>query len=231
MRRLLVLALVVPLTGCATWSWRVPSLRYSPTSAEVPVHTDRTIADLAPESYAIGSTEEEGPELTSVSARIAATARRHGAHAVLLGKQEAVVSSWTTVRRESGVERHETGRQETLNVESARVFALGIGYRAPARCIGAHLVCEPTVAPMADTATCLVRVRGFVPDGPLVSARVEEGEGIVSIDGNLVSSPSDVYQWVDQSTGPVTLQVSGELGQRAVNVTPGTCAELYPRAR
>ena len=138
-----------------------------------------------------------------------------------------MVSSWTTVRNESGVARHETGRQETLSVESARVFALGVGYRAPEQCIGAHLVCEPTVAALADSATCLVRVRGMVAKGPVASALVTQGEGIVAVDGHLVSSPSDVYQWVNEAVGEVTLQIQGELSQRAVVVTPARCTELY----
>ena len=218
------------MVGCANWTWRLPSMTYSATAHPIEVHPSRTVADLPPESYAIGSTEEEGPELDPVTARIAQTARRHGAHVVLLGKQEAVVSTWTTVRRESGVQPHETGREETLNVESARVTALGIGYRTPSRCIGAHLVCEPTVSALSDSATCLVRVRGMVPDGPLASARVGEGEGIVGIDGHRVSSPSDIYQRVDGATGPVTLEVQGELGRRGVAVEPAPCKDVYPRA-
>jgi len=222
--------LVALLSGCATWTWRVPTLRYGPGPNAVAVHADRILADLPPESYAIGSTEEEGADPDEVSARIARTAQRHGADVVLLGKQEAVVSSWTTVRSEGGQERHETGRQETLNVESARVFALGIGYRSPERCIGVHLVCEPTVAALADAATCVVRVRAMVPNGPAAAVGIGEGEGLVAIDGHLVASPSDIHQRVDGASGEVTIEVQGELGRRAVTLAPASCAEVYPNA-
>jgi membrane-associated protease RseP (regulator of RpoE activity) len=228
--RWLLVALVALLSGCASWVWRVPSLRYGAGPGTVAVHSDRILADLPPESYAIGSAEEEGTDPDDSSARIARAAQRHGADVVLLGKQEAVVSSWTTVRSESGVGRHETGRQETLNVESARVFALGIGYRSPEQCIGVHLVCEPTVAALADAATCVVRVRAMVPNGPASAAGIGEGEGLVAIDGHLVASPSDIHQRVDAASGDVVIEVQGELARRAVRVTPTTCAEMYPNA-
>lgn len=229
-RRLIPLLLVLTV-GCGSWSWRVQTLRYRPGPDPVEIHADRLVADLPPESYAIGSTEEEGANPDEIGARIARTAQRHGADVVLLAEQEAVVSSWTTVRSETGMDRNETGRKETLSVDSARVSALGIGYRSPERCIGVHLVCEPTVAIITDSATCVVRVRAMVPDGPLAAAGIGEGEGLIAIDGHLATSPSDIHQRVDATGGEVALQVEGERGRRTVTVVPQPCAEVYPNAQ
>ncbi len=209
----------------------MPGLRYRPSDTPVQLHADRLVADLPAESYAIGSTQMEGSDPDEIGARIARTAQQHGADVVLLEEQEAVVSTWTTVRSEGGMDRSETGRQETLSVDSARVAALGIGYRSPERCVGVHLVCEPTVAVITDSATCVVRVRAMVPGGPLQAAGVGMGEGLVAIDGHRVRSPSDVHQRVDAAPGAVVLLVDGELAQRAVVVEPAPCAEVYPNAR
>jgi|GEM_PF-3523503 len=223
-------ALLLASAGCASlWTPRVPGARYARTSEPVPVHSDRGRAALHPEAYAIGHAQQDGRDLGQVIDKLATLGRANGAHAMLLDRQEATVSSWTTVRTEDGREGSETGRRETLSVDSAQIVGVGVGYRVPQWCVGALLVCEPIAAPSLDGATCEVRVRRLVETGPLADAALREGEIIDSIGGVRVRSPSDVFARADLGEA-LSLGVRGEAGSRSVAVTPRACAGVYPRA-
>ncbi len=218
-----LLAAASLLAGCATWTWRTPGLRYEPREAPAAVFPGLEGAAIAPESYAVASTEVSGSNLDELMRRLAEEGRKRGADAVVMMDFDTMTAKWATTHA-GDPEGSEVLRTETVETASTWSTVAATGLRAPDWCLGVALSCDEAVA----GGGCAVRVDRVVPGGGAESVGLKPGNRITALDGVPVAHPWDVHQQIDQK-GPdaVALTVSGPTVSMDVTVTPVACDQLY----
>lgn len=213
------------LAGCSPWTWRAAG-HYPPTAGDVPTFSGLADATLAAEAYAIGRNELQDRDLDVLLPRLAASAAKAGAHAVVVDDVEVVTSTWNTTFTPSDRDARVVVRREELQVSqsSARVEATAL--RNPGACLGLAAVCD---RPFAEQ-TCQARVIDVVVGSPAQAVRVQPGNLVISVDGHPVAHPWDLHQRVDRAPpgSEHTLRLRDDAGERGVKTSSVACASLYP---
>jgi len=219
----LALVLLAFVVGCSPWKWRVRGMQYPAADQLPPVHAGPDGAVLAPESYAIGDLELTGTSMDELTSRAATEGQRHGADAMILLDFEAITAHWTAFHT-GDVDGTTLHRAETIETSSAQVSLHATGLRDPDWCLGMSLTCDQP----AGSADCHVRIERVLPGGPAGSASLRVGNRILTVEGDPVAHPWDVYQRADAAGATVIeLTVDGSDETRTATMAPVACSDLY----